>query len=372
LIGTEQSLRIGIDATLVRPDRLSGVERYAVSLLRALANLVPNDLVLFTQPDPPPDLASLPVEQWRAPRLLAAGRVVLDQLWIPGAALWARVDLLHTLAFPTPLLWRGRSVMTVHDATRWLFPETISVGMRYYYGPLYSQALRRAEAVLTVSRAAREDLARVTKLPVDRFHVTPNGVDRRFFEARATEGPRAPYLLSVGTLEPRKNLLTLLDAFSLLRREGRDLELVIVGRRGWSPSLPLGDLSPYVNLTGSLPDRELPTLYAGAACFVMPSFYEGFGLPLAEAMAAGTPAVASDIGALREVGGETARYADPRSAESFAAAIRAALDEKDRTRELAAAARDRAARFTWEACAEATLAVYREAVGGRRRSPPRV
>jgi glycosyltransferase involved in cell wall biosynthesis len=262
--------------------------------------------------------------------------------------------------------------MTVHDATRWLYPETISLGMRYYYGPLYHQALQRAEAIFTVSRTAREDLARAARVPVDRIRVTPNGVDRRFFEAKPTEGPRGPYLLSVGTLEPRKNLPTLLDAFGLLRREGRDLELVIAGRRGWNHSLPLGDLAPYVRLAGSVPDDELPSLYAGAACFVMPSLYEGFGLPLAEAMAAGTPSVASDIGALREVGGETVRYADPRSPDSFAAAIRTALDERDRTQEMALAARERAGRFTWEACAEATLATYRDIVNGNgyRRSPP--
>ena len=349
-------MRIGIDATLIRPDRMTGVERYALSLVRALAALAPDEIVLFVRPDAPDSVASLPVEQHEAPLTY---RLPVDQAWLPLAAAYARVDLLHTLAFPTPPLWRGRSAITVHDATPWLHPETSSFGMRWYYRPLYPQALSRAAAVFTVSNAAKADLVATTGVPAERIHVTPNGVDPQFFEAHAPEGPRAPYVLAVGTLEPRKNLPLLLDAFRLLRKQGRDLQLVIVGRAGWAQSLPLGDLAPHVRLTGSVPDGELPALYAGAACFVMPSLYEGFGLPLAEAMAAGVPAVASDIPALREVGGEAVRYANPHEPASFAAAIGAALDDAEGSRLRAAAGRGRARRFRWEACAEATLEVYR-------------
>jgi alpha-1,3-rhamnosyl/mannosyltransferase len=206
---------------------------------------------------------------------------------------------------------------------------------------------------------------RAAGAPRERVFVTPNGVERRFFEARAPQGPRAPYLLAVGTLEPRKNMPALLEAFRTLRREGRDVELVIAGRQPWTHSLPLGDLAPHVRLVGTVPDADLPALYAGAACFVMPSLHEGFGLPLAEAMAAGTPAVASDIPALREVGGETVRYADPHEPESFAAAIRQAIDDREGSQLRAAAARGRARRFRWEDTARATLAVYRRVVRGR-------
>ena len=197
--------------------------------------------------------------------------------------------------------------------------------------------------------------------------VTPNGVDPLFFEARAKEGPRAPYLLAVGTLEPRKNLAVLLEALRVLRRDGRDLALFVAGRQAWTHSLPLGDLAPHVKLLGTVPDEELAALYAGAACFVMPSLHEGFGLPLAEAMAAGVSAVASDIPALREVGGETVRYADPLDAESFARAIREALDDREGSQLRAAAARGRARKFRWEDTARATLAAYRRLLRARRR-----
>jgi glycosyltransferase involved in cell wall biosynthesis len=274
----------------------------------------------------------------------------------------ARVDLLHLLAFPTPPLWRGRAILTIHDATPWLHEDTTSLGMRYYYRPLYQQALRRASAVITVSHAARADLIRVLDLDPDLVHVTYNGVDRPFFEARAPEGPRAPYLLAVGTIEPRKNVPVLLEAFRRLRADGRDLELVLVGRQGWANPLPLGDLAAHVRLTGALSDRELPELYAGAACFVLPSLYEGFGLPLAEAMAAGAPAVASDIPALREVGGDAVRYAPPSDPGALADAIRGALDQRDESATMAQRARERARRFSWDACATETLEIYRRVI----------
>jgi len=350
-------VRIGLDATLVRAGRLTGVERYAISLVRELAALAPRDVVVFRRREAPGDLHQLPVEQHLAP---PAGRLAIDQLWLPAAARRARVDLLHSLAFPTPLLWRGRALLTVHDASLWLHPEAASLGMRLYHQPLFPQALRRAAAILTVSEASRRDLAAATGVPAGRILVTPNGVDGRFFQARAPATPGAPpSLLAVGTLEPRKDLRVLLEALRLLRRDGRDLRLVLAGRSGWGPALSLGDLAPHVRLTGHVPDAELPALYAGAACHVLPSRYEGFGLSLLEAMASGTPAVASDIPALRELGGDAVRYAPPGEPAAFAAAIASALDERGTSLALAAAARERARRFTWRACAEATLRAYR-------------
>jgi glycosyltransferase involved in cell wall biosynthesis len=356
--------RFGIDATWLRTDRLSGVERYAAELIPALARIAPGEIVLFARSDLPPALAALEVERHETQIM---GRLPLDQGWLPWAASRARVDLLHTLASPTPVLWRGASAMTIHDATPWLHPDAMDTGTRWYVKPLYPQALARADVIFTVSESARDDLVRSAGAPRERVVVTPNGVDPIFFEARAREGPRAPYLLAVGTVEPRKNLAVLLEALRLLRRDGRDLALVVAGRQAWTSSLPLGDLAPHVKLLGTVPDEELASLYAGAACFAMPSLHEGFGLPLAEAMAAGVPAVASDIPALHEVGGETVRYADPHDPESFAHAIRDALDDREGSQLRAAAARGRARRFRWEDTARATLAAYRRLLRARRR-----
>jgi glycosyltransferase involved in cell wall biosynthesis len=357
-------VRIALDVTLVRPDRLTGVERYSLALVRGLALLAPGEIVLFRRPDAPPSITTLPVEQHVAPW---TSRVPVEQAWLPLAAWRARVDLLHTLAFPTPLAWRGPAAITVHDATRWIHPDTVSVGMRYYYGPLYRQALQRAAAVFTVSDSSKADLVRAVGLPPERIHVTRNGVEPIFAQARAPEGPRSPYLLAVGTLEPRKNLPALLEAFRALRRQGRDLDLVLVGRQGWQHSLPLGDLAPHVRITGAVSDTELAALYAGAACFVLPSIYEGFGLPLVEAMASGTPAVASDIPALREVGGDTVRYASPDDPAALTQVIASVVDDRAGSRERAQRGRERALEFSWEACARDTLQVYRRIVPSRTR-----
>ncbi len=357
-------MRIGIDATLVRPDRLTGIERYALCLASALARRAPGEIVLFTRQDAPPALKKLPVEQRASPFRY---RFSIEQGWLPMAASRAGVDLLHMLAFPTPLLWRGKAAITVHDATPWLHRDTISAGMRFYYGPLYKQALRRAARILTVSESSRADLVATLGVPTEHIHVTHNGVDRCFFEARPPRGPRAPYLLAVGTLEPRKNIPVLLDAFRQLRAEGRDLQLVLVGRQGWADSLPLAELAAHVRLTGSIPDSELAELYAGASCFVLPSLYEGFGLCLAEAMAAGAPAVASDIPALRELAGDTVRYAPSGSSSAFADAIRLALDQRQESSALAKRARERARRFSWDTCAAETMEVYRALTERHRR-----
>lgn len=354
-------VRIGLDATFLRADRLSGVDRYALELTRALAALAPEEFVLFLRPDAPEAATRIPVEQHRA---AAAYPVAIEQAWLPWAAARARVDLLHSLAFPTPLLWRGRSAVTVHDAGPWLHREAASLQMRYYHAPLFPQALARAAAIFTVSAAARDDLVRALGLPPERIHVTPIGVHERFFAARPASGPRAPYLLAVGSLAPRRNLPALLDAFRALRAEGRDLALVLVGRRGWDQPLPVGDLAPHVRLLGAVPDEELAELYAGAACFVLPSLFEGLGLSLAEAMAAGVPAVASDLPALREIGGEAVRYADPRDPAGLAAAVREALDDRTGSQLRAAAARGRARRFRWDTCATATLRVLRRVLRG--------
>ena len=357
-------MRIGIDATLLRPGRITGIERYATELICALAARARDDIVLFTRRDVPPPVRDLAVEQHRAP---LTSRIPVDQLWLPFAARHARVHLLHMPAFPAPLAWRGRIVLTVHDATPWLYPETVSTGMRLYYRPLFPPALRRASVVLTPSEAVRADLAATGLLPRERIRVVPEGVSQCFVGNDRTAPAGAPYVLFVGTIEPRKNLENLLAAFRLVARDRDDLELVLAGRLGWGASPVLLDLGARVRRVGPVPDTELVRLYAGASCLVLPSVYEGFGLPLLEAMASGTPAVASDIPALREVGGDTVRYADPHDPAALARAIGECLGDAEATRALVAKARRRAQAYRWDRCADATLAIYDEVLGLDRR-----
>jgi len=350
-------VRVGIDATLLRPGRVTGVERYATELICAVAERAAGEIVLFTRPDVPEPVRGLAVERHRAPLV---ARLPVDQLWLPYAAGRAAVELLHLLAFPAPVAWRGPTVQTVHDATPWLFPETVSTGMRLYHRPLFPRALRRAAAVLAPSRAACADLVATGLVPEGRIRVIPEGVPRCFAGATRATPAGVPYVLFVGTIEPRKNLEVLLAAFRLVLG-GRDrLELVLAGRSGWGAMPEPRDLGGRVRRVGHVADDELVRLYEGASCLVLPSLYEGFGLPLLEAMATGTPAVASDIPALRELGGDSVRYTDPRDPAALARAIEACLADVESTRILAARARLRAGEYRWDRCADATLAVYRE------------
>ena len=353
-------MRVGIDATLLRPGRITGVERYATELICALAARAADEIVLFTRPDVPQPVRGLAVEQHRAP---VAARVLVDQFWLPFAARNARVGLLHMPAFPAPVAWRGRVVLTVHDAAPWLFPDTVSAGARLYYRPLFPRSLRRASMVLTPSRAARADLVATGLATPGRIRVIPNGVSQGFLDAARTATAGAPYVLFVGTIEPRKNLGTLLAAFRLVLRERGTLDLVLAGRAGWGGLPKLSDLGSHVRHLGQVSDEELVCLYANASCLVLPSLYEGFGLPLLEAMAVGTPAVASDLPALRELGGDTVRYADPHDPAALARAIKACLADVEATHMLAESARGRAQGYRWGRHADAVLAIYREVLG---------
>lgn len=356
-------MRAGIDLTLLRPGRLTGIERYAIELVRAMAARVPTEIVLFTGPVVDETIVRLDVEQHRAPW---SARLPVDQVWLPWAAARARVDLLHMLAFPSPALWSGRSILTIHDATPWLFRETTSMGMRLYYRPLFPRAIGRADAIVTHSEASKRDIAAACGASPDRIRVAPLGCHSPLFpgDARAAGSApcvsSAPFVLFVGTLEPRKNLHVLIDAFRMLRRDGRTLELVLAGRQGWGPHLDLGDVRPHVRLEGHVTDLRLATLYRSAACFVLPSLHEGFGLTLLEAMAAGVPAVAADIPALRELGADTVCYAEPQSASALASAIAACLDDQQAASVRAQRARLRARDYSWERCAQITIDTYRD------------
>jgi glycosyltransferase involved in cell wall biosynthesis len=217
-------------------------------------------------------------------------------------------------------------------------------------------ALRRAAAVIVPSQYTRDELlGALPDLDPGRVAVTPWGVDERFSPGPGPEG-RGQYLLAVGTLQPRKNLEAVLAAFERL---GREHTLVVVGARGWRDEGLMAKLErDRVEVHGHVGDDELVTLYRGAACLVFPSLAEGFGFPLLEAMACGTPVVCADAGSLPEVAGGAAHTVPPHDHDALATAVADVLADPAPWRERGLA---RAAEFTWERCAEQTVRVYRDA-----------
>jgi alpha-1,3-rhamnosyl/mannosyltransferase len=258
-------------------------------------------------------------------------------------------------------------VVTVNDAIPWDHPEWLTRAHALQARLTLAPALRRAAAVLVPSAHTRARLlARVRGLPEERIAVTPYGVDPRF-----TPGPgpdRGPYLLAVGTLQPRKNLEAALAAFERLVAAGAEHRLVVAGARGWRDAELLARLerSPAtgrIDLLGRVDDDELLGLYRGAGCLLYPSLAEGFGFPPLEAMACGTPVVAARAGSVPEVVGSAAPLVDPADHAGLAAAAAELLADPAPWRERGLA---RAGELTWARCAELTVDVYRRAARTRR------
>jgi glycosyltransferase involved in cell wall biosynthesis len=392
-------LRVGLDATPLLGPR-TGVGRYVAGLAGALAALAGPE---------PEELALVPFS-WRGTRDLPAAapsgpRVRCGRRRVPARLLqaaWARlpwppvewlagpVGVFHATNFVAPPARRAATVVTVHDLTYLRFPEMVTDASARYR-ELVPRALRRGAVVCTPSAAVATEVADEYRLPPDRLVVTPLGVDDTWRQTTppdpawlAAHDLPASYLLFVGNREPRKNLPTLLSAYRALvsaqvERVGNGPTvtegagtttgvppLVLVGPQGWGETLDTAGLPQgAVRTPGYLPEPDLARVVAGAAALVVPSWYEGFGLPALEALACGTPVVAADLPAHREVLGDQAELFPPGDPAALAAALARVLPDPG-GEAARAARRTRAAGFTWENCAQATLSAYQLALEGGR------
>jgi glycosyltransferase involved in cell wall biosynthesis len=260
--------------------------------------------------------------------------------------------------YVVPPSYRGRSVVTVHDLSFERMPWLMGSRDRLLFRRFVPASARRADRVLAVSEHTKHDLVEHYGIPEDKIVVTPNGVDP-VFHPNGSAPERPPYVLFVGGIQPRKDPLAAIEALALL--DG-DLGLVVVGaeKRGGEEvrrTIRRLGLEQRVDLAGHVEHEELAALYRGAACLVFPSRYEGFGLPVLEAMASATPVVAAAAGAVPEVAGDAAILVEPGDPEAIADGVRRALADRER---LVAAGLQRASLFSWAETARRTLAVYRE------------
>lgn len=364
-----------LDALLVNR-RPTGVGRAILELTRELASEDRGlDFALAaTEPEMFDDLGSL--DHWRVVPCAGARGGTLRKAWFTQTALprlcrQLGAELLHSMNFVAPR-WPGcRSVVTVCDLAWQLFPETVEQPRRAYYQLFVPPSLRRADAVLGISEATARDVARLHPASAERIVVTPFATPGWIRDHLAAEqGPvpaRRNRFLFVGTLEPRKNLERLLDAFALARNrvtEGDFPSLLLVGGRGWKDSA-LRRRMETMAAAGDLEVRdycsqdELGRLYRTSLALLFPSLYEGFGFPILEAMAAGLPVLTADRGAMAEVAGDAAVLVDPHDTGALASGLhRLATDYRLRER-LTAAGPDRARKWSWSRTAETTAAVYR-------------
>jgi glycosyltransferase involved in cell wall biosynthesis len=355
----------------------AGLSRYAASLARALLQEVPERLAFFFNVS---GEASVPawVNDQRTRRVHAGYKPWRMMVWLGHLArlgfdrLVPGCDLFHATEHLLLPLKDCPSVLTVHDLVFQVYPERHKPLNRWYLRAALPLYCRRANAIICVSEHTKKDLVDLWGIDREKVHVVYEAADPRFGRrsaekvavARARYGLPERYLLVVGTIEPRKNLNRLLDAIALVRQEREDVKLVIVGRLGWLYQGFLDKLEQFehreaVIRPGFVPDADLPAVYQGAVGTVYPSLYEGFGLPMLESMACGTPVISSRASSLPELGGDAAYYFDPLDVEEMAAALGAVWRDADLRRSMRERGLARASQFSWTRAARETLEVYR-------------
>jgi glycosyltransferase involved in cell wall biosynthesis len=370
-------MRVGLDLLYLVPGETGGRETYARELVPALLERSPElELVAFVNRDSGPQLAAELGDGIRAVVLpisvRSRGQWALGELALVSiAARRARVELLHSMANFAPTWGRFRRVVTIHDLQYKAVPELLSWPMRTGTSALTLPAARRADRVIAVSAAGREEIISGLGISRDQIDVVPNGV-RPPQSAPSTAGVRERHrlgeraiALAVATHLPHKNLPALIDALALITAEERPL-LVIAGHGTDDGTLQahagvLG-IAEDVRLLGQCSTGELESLYAVADCLVLATLHEGFGLPVLEAMARSVPVACADIAALREVAGDAALYFDPREPREIATSISRAISDQPLAERMRELGRTQAAGFSWSAAAEGTLASYRLAL----------
>jgi glycosyltransferase involved in cell wall biosynthesis len=366
-------IRVAVDATAV-PARLTGAGVYAAKVLAALARRDDLELEAFCAPGSAaalaaPGLRLHPVPAARAGR---PARIAWTQLAAGRAARAAGARLLHGVHYELPLRARLPQVVTVHDLTLLTHPEWHEPSKVRYFGWAMRRAVAAARRVLCVSAITAHDLAERLDVPPERVDVTPLGTDLKPAPAAEVAAVRrrlrldGPYLLGLGTVEPRKDLPALVRAFASLAGE-LPHRLVLAGLSGWgagelAAAVAASGVAERVLLAGYVPEADKAALLSGAELFLYPSRYEGFGLPVLEAMACGTPVVTTTGGSLPEVAGDGALLVDPGDDGALAAAIAKLAGDPAARQEAAARGRARAATFTWDRCATLTAAAYHRAL----------
>jgi glycosyltransferase involved in cell wall biosynthesis len=377
-------VRVGIDARYAFRRGRRGIGNYVAELLAHLgAVAAPEDrFVLYVDGPAVLDAVALPDPRFAVRRLPVANPLLFEEVALARAAREDRVDLLHLTANYGPSRPPCPTVYTVHDLIEWVRP-TLHGGrlpLRHALGRAVRlrtlpPQLRRARAVLTVSEASRRDLVRILGLEPARVRVVPLGVSADLRPAEDPAAVRAAlraagyavperYVLALGALDPRKNGPRLLRAFARVQARFPDVALWIVGvERLDRYPIPFRERPGWLTVLGFVPREVLVRLLQGATAFAYPSLYEGFGLPVLEAMALGVPVLAADRTSVPEVAGDAALLVDPTDEAALALGLARLLADADLRAELAARGLRRAARFSWAQVARATRAAYAEALG---------
>ncbi|MBN1875247.1 MAG: glycosyltransferase family 4 protein [Anaerolineae bacterium] len=378
----DQQPLVAFNAHLLTPEasyRSAGVAAYIVNLLRHLPD-VGDGLrytVLLGQGRLPEEVCRLPELRsmivTRHPML----RILWEQMVMPWVLRHLHADLLHAPAFVGPLYASCPQIVTVHDLSFLRYPQFFRRGNRFYLGALTGISCRRATAVIAVSDFTAREVTTLLRVPRERVHTIYHGVDPNFTPLSTTEVVRfrqemqlpERFILYLGTLEPRKNLVSLVRAFSNLYEP--DVHLVLAGGRGWLyedlfAEIERLNLQDRVHCPGYIPAEKLTLWYNAAEVFAYISTYEGFGLPVLEALACGLPTLASSTTSLPEAAGDGALTAPPADADAITGGLHRLLNDADLRASLRARGLAHAARFSWAETARHTVELYRQVIASYR------
>ncbi len=371
--------RIAIDYTPAY-EQGGGIGRYVRELTSALSKLdTTTNYKLFVLGAHPNDLPERPNTNfvWKPTRLPPRWSARLwhrARLPIPVELFTGRVELFHATDFVLPpTLPATKTLLTVHDLSFIRVPDTASPPLKAYLDTVVPRSVNQADHILADSQATKDDLIELYGTSESKITVLLSGVDERFKPVTESQSLKKilakhglsnkVYLLSVGTVQPRKNYSRIIHALARLREQGLDIHYAIVGGKGWLEdemyqTIEDTRLQDYVHVLGFVDDEDLPALYTGSESLIITSLYEGFGLPILEAMACGTPVITSNLSSLPEVAGEAAILVDPLDINAITDAIYAVLTDSVKRNHMVEAGYQQVTHFTWERSATHLKSIY--------------
>ncbi len=383
-------MRIGIDARkILNPEKgeVAGIGHYTYHLMRHLLDIDKiNEYTLFFDYR----LAKRKLEKFKRKNVKIKYfpfrhykrylGLVYSRLLVTATLARENLDVFHFPAGSIPAKYTGKKLLTVHDLAIWKHPDLFAKIERRQARSLTSTTLKNVEKIIVVSDATRADIREIFDINPEKIKVIYNGIDKRFFieptsakinDLKKKYKIKKDYILYLGQLEPRKNLTRLIEAFSELKERnlGENFQLVIAGGSGWLAKeiRHIASDSEYcedIIFAGYIEPDDLTSIFRGAKLFVFPSIYEGFGMPVVEAMACGLPVVLSDIPALKEVAGDVGVFVNPYSVSGMARAMWRVLSSNSLQKELTQKGLKRAEEFSWEKCARETLELYKKVGAG--------
>lgn len=359
--------------------RSAGIHGYIYNMLRFLPHSTPDwRYTVLVGEGRPPAHPQITVRRSAFSTQNPLQRIVWEQLIQPVALAQLRPDVYHAPAYVAPLLTRQPTVVTVHDLSFIRFPESLSTSRRSYLQTLTRLSCQRAAQVIAVSQSTAQDVMALLKIAPEKITVAISGVNLDEFRPletaqierfRQQQGLPRRFLLHLGTLEPRKNLPMLLRAYAALPQSLRDeVHLVLAGGKGWDyqaifETVENFHMAAHVHFPGYVEKDHLPLWYNAADALVYPSIFEGWGLPVVEAMACGRPTLVSDVSSLPEAAGETGLKLPPDDESAWTEALRQAITDADWRAKSGQAGLTRVQQFTWQAAATATVHAYQKAIG---------